>query len=58
MSIEDGTAAWLKDNSWAVKNNQNAGSGGGKGGNGGQGIGANGGNVTLASAIAAQLNNN
>ena len=58
MSIEDGTAAWLKDNSWAVKNNQNAGSGGGKGGNGGQGNGTNGGNVTLASAIAAQLNNN
>lgn len=58
VSIEDGTAAWLKDNSWAVKNNQNAGSGGGKGGNGGQGSGAHGGNVTLASAIAAQLNNN
>lgn len=59
VSIEDGTAAWLKDNSWAVKNNQNAGSGGGKGGNGGQDNGGgNGGSVTLASAIAAQLNSN
>lgn len=59
VSIEDGTAAWLKDNTWAVKNNQNAGSGGGKGGNGGQDNGGgNGGSVTLASAIAAQLNSN
>lgn len=52
VSIEDGTAAWLKDNSWAVKNTQNQGSGGGKAGNQGN----NGGNQTgLAAAIAAQL---
>ena len=48
VSIEDGTAAWLKDNSWAVKNMQNAGSGGGKGGSTPAPAG-------LAQAIAAEL---
>lgn len=28
VSIEEGAAAWLKDNAWAVKNTQNPGSGG------------------------------
>lgn len=48
VTIEEGTAGWLKENSWAVKNTQNAGSGGGKGGSTPAPAG-------LAQAIAAEL---
>ena len=47
VSIEDGAAAWLKDNSWAVKNQQKPGSGGGKG------LPAGTHNPTLAEVITA-----
>lgn len=51
VSIDEGIAAWLKENTWAVKNNQLPGSGGGKnnGGNGAK-------DISLSDAIAAQLN--
>lgn len=54
VSIEDGATAWLKDNAWAVKNNQNPGSGGGKPNGNNSGNNPQGG---LAAAIAAHLNN-
>lgn len=52
VSIEDGAAGWLKDNTWAVKDTQNPGSGGGNGGNGRQAQPQAG----LHAAVAAALN--
>lgn len=53
MTIADGAAAWLKENSWAVKNTQLPGSGGGKNIN----VNQQGQSISLADAVAAKLNN-